>query len=117
MKKFFLVILTLITSLILCSCGKKVINSVSDELRNSTWTYESNKSEFYASLSFEDENAAFTIDNGNESCTVSGLCVTNDDSIIIIDDEVNKEYLFNYNLIGNSVEIKYKDYNLTFEKE
>lgn len=117
MKKIIYTALTLLTALILCSCGKKVINSVSDELRTNTWSYTSDESGMSASISFENENAAFKIDNGNESCTISGLCITTDNSIIIVDNEVKKEYLFNYDLIGNFVIIKYNDYELQFEKE
>lgn len=116
MKKTVLTLLTVISVIIMSSCGQKVINTLSDELRYNKWTYQNELSGISASLTFENENAAFTINNENESCTISGTCITNDDCIIIIDNDKKKEYKFDYSLKGESVLLFYNDKEICFTK-
>lgn len=116
MKKTVLTLLTIISVAVMSSCGQKVINSLSDELRYNKWTYQNELSGISASLTFENENAAFTINNENESCIISGICIANDDSIVIIDNDKKKEYKFDYSLKGENVVLIYNGNEICFTK-
>ncbi len=102
--------LTLSVSLSACGCG--VINSNSDEIRQSDWVFAGRSAE--ASLVFDGNNAEMTVKNADGSDTISGLCVIDDERIVIIDSD--DTYSFTYTLGGKKLLLSYGGGEITFKR-
>lgn len=99
----------------MCSCGQKVINSQEAEVKSYSWSYEGEYG-ISSTITFEDENAAFTIARDDESCTISGLCIFDESSFIIIDENLKSTFAFEYTLYGDRITLKYDDSSIDFTK-
>ncbi|MBQ3969131.1 MAG: hypothetical protein II685_01450 [Clostridia bacterium] len=119
MKKFndrsIIVFAVIFICMVLCSCGQAVINSESDEIRLYSWEYAGDYG-IKANLSFENDNAVLTVRSKDEYCEISGLCVFGEDSFVIIDNSLKKEYFFGYTLSGLGLELTYNENRIKFKK-
>ena len=115
-RQFFVypILFCLCISLFVCGGCRQKIETSSDEIRASDWHVSG--SEVSGMLEFNDEYAYLYIDNGDDSCVISGLCVITDDNIRIIDNGLKSEYLFTYILGGESLVLGYGGKEAVFEK-
>lgn len=101
-------------SLLMYGCTR-VIRDASDELVMYSWsTVLEGGAE--VSLTFEDEDAAFSVKNGENSSTVKGYCVLSSDQFVIIDEKTEESYTFDYILRGDSVELSYQNSLIILER-
>lgn len=110
-----ILIISVLLCLTLCSCGKTQINSKSDEVIQNSWRFEGEYG-ITASLEFENENAALSIENSDESCVIEGLCICDDEHIVIIDKKLKKEFVFEYALYGDRITVIYDGAPIDFVK-
>lgn len=101
-NKILILIINAAIAFNLSGCGKPVINSESDEIRLYSWEYMGEQG-IRSELKFTEDCAALTIDNDNEHCKISGLCVIEGNYLVIIDNSLHKEYLFEYILSGTEL--------------
>lgn len=113
MKKFYLhyavkIFVTAVLSvsvLFLSACGAQVLNSTADEIRANSWEYNGEQG-LYSKLEFDENLAVLTISNNDEYCEIKGLSVIDDDNLIIIDNSLKKEFLFNYEITGTTLTLE-----------
>ena len=101
--------------LVLSGCTPTV-NGPRDEIRLYDWVGEFDNGNT-AQLCFYDSDAAFTVENSDDSLDIVGLCSLTDDSIVIIDSSDDVSYEFDYELHGDSVELSYHGDTVTLEKK
>ncbi|MDE7390107.1 MAG: hypothetical protein K2M82_04110 [Lachnospiraceae bacterium] len=101
MKKIVCIIL-LCLMFTATGCGKKVINCEFDELKKYAWSY-SGEYGTECKLSFDNDTAMLTVTSGSESTVIKGVTVSNDNTIIILDENLKKEFVFTYTLGGVKV--------------
>ena len=94
----------------------KVVAGQRDEIRLYDWetTMENGNK---ATLSFYDGEAAFTAENSDFSLDITGICSLTDDSLVIINEEDDVSYRFDYVLHGDCVELSYEGAAVTLEKK
>ena len=114
MKKAVTVLIILMCFFCFSACKEK-INSASDEMRMHGWRLTGEYG-LEAEIRFYDENAALTVTNHDESCVIDGLCIITDDALVIIDNELHKEYSFEYTLSGTSLTLITDGETAVFEK-
>ncbi len=102
--------------LILSGCGQRVENSQSDELRAYTWSCEG---EYGTSgtLSFEDEYCTLSIASSGGEYNIHGLAVCDDSRLVIADNSLKIELVFEYKLYGDRVSLTYEGESIDFVKE
>ncbi len=115
MKKIFVLFYTVCVVLTLCSCSDTVINSDFDEIRLNKWQY-TNDYGLHADISFEENKISLSIENNDEKTELSGLCLCDNKSLIIIDDNTNCDYLFYYELNGDNLNLRYNSEYIRFIK-
>lgn len=113
--KFLILSFCLLIPLTLGGCGKAVINSEADEIKLYSWEY-SGEQGLFSSLCFDEDNAILTIKNGSEHCEINGLCVFEENNFVIIDNNLKKEFLFNYTLSGKELTLEYNGDVISFLK-
>ena len=104
-----------VLSLLLSGCTETV-HGPRDEIRQFDWEAKMDNGNV-AELSFCDSEAAFTVQNSDYVIDVMGLCSLTDDSIVIISDEDDVSYRFDYELHGDSVDLSYGGDKITLEKK
>lgn len=114
-RKVTLFIVFVMIMLVLTACGEKVIRNESDEVKLYNWEYFGNE-EVTSSLIFEDSTATLTVKSFNEECCIKGICTFNDSCFIIIDENSQKSYTFNYKLLGDKLRLEYEENTIEFEK-
>ena len=117
MKDFKLVILplALIVIIVLGGCGKTVINCEADEIKLYSWEYLGEQG-LVSTLEFADDNAVLKINNKDVQCEINGLCVFGEDSFVIIDNSLKKEFPFKYTLSGTELSLEYNGDSINFAK-
>lgn len=117
MKNFKAVIfsLILIISVLFSGCGKTVINCDADEIKLYKWEY-SGEQGLVSTLEFEEDNAVLTVKNGDEYCKIDGLCVFGENSFVIIDNIIKREFPFKYELSGTELNLEYNGNYISFAK-
>lgn len=85
--------------LLLAGCGAPAVNSNSDEIRLSSWSFDSPTAD--AELSFSEDSAVLTLNNGVTSASISGLCLIDDSRLVILAED--DEYIFDYKLAGKTL--------------
>lgn len=115
MKKIFALFYTVCIVLVFCSCSDTVINSDFDEIRLHKWQY-TNEYGLQADISFEENKISLSIENNNEKTELNGLCLCDSESLIIIDNNTNCEYLFYYELNGDDLNLTYHSKSIKFIK-
>ena len=88
-------ILIMMSVVLMCSSCTEIINTEADEIRSFEWQIRND--DISAALSFENDNAALAISSYGESCIIS------ENTIVIIDNSLKNEYVFNYSLSGQSL--------------
>ena len=88
------------TIVFLGACTEKM-NSEQDEIRAYEWVTKGEDT--YAKLIFNGENAVLTINSYDENCIIEGLCIFSDNNILIIDNNLETEFVFPYDLTGTSL--------------
>ena len=111
-SKLFFIILS--STFILFSACTKTINNEEEEIRAYQWF--SNDEDICANLTFNDENAVLTINSYDENCIIKGLCVFSDNNIIIIDNNLESEFVFPYILSGTSLTLEKYGEKIVFYK-
>ncbi len=104
-----------VIGVLLCGCTPTV-NSPRDEIRLYDWIGKFDNGNT-AQLCFCDSSAAFTVENSGDIVEIVGLCSLTDDSIVIIDDEYDMSYEFDYQLHGDSIELCYRGDTVRLEKK
>ncbi len=94
-------ILIMMSVVLMCSSCTEIINTEADEIRSFEWQIRND--DISAALSFENDNAALAISSYGESCIIKGLCIISENTIVIIDNSLKNEYVFNYSLSGQSL--------------
>lgn len=92
MKK--LICLAVALLLILCGCARTQAGNPA-ELRQYSWTGQT-KGGGRVSLRFDGDKAALTLQNGGETAVITGLCLTDDETLVIFDDASAQSYRFGY---------------------
>lgn len=100
--------------LLLVAC-RPVISSPDDELRLYSWRCELDNGNT-ASLSFDGANADFRATVRTKDIRLSGLCATDDDTIVICDSATGAAITLHYVLYGDRVELCYQDAAITLDK-
>lgn len=114
-KRLF-TLLCVVLTLFFASCSE-VVSTPIDEIRLNSWhlktDYGSN-----ISLSFNDDISEFkVITNNNEAnVTVKGLCVIDDEHIVIFDQTDNQTYIFSYKLSGNQLILGYENGEIVLQR-
>ena len=108
-------IVTVLFFLLVCGGCKEKIGNKSDEIRSYNWRTTNN--DIYASLDFQDESAALVINSGGESCTICGLCIISDNTVVILDNSLKNEYRFGYTLSGEALTLEFGGEAAVFYKE
>ena len=97
----------------LCGCGQRVMRCTADEVKNASWECRNENSSF-ALLVFDGDYAVMTLESGDEKTVIEGLCVADDNTLIILDD-INK-YSFEYVVAGKTLTLKTNDKEAVFER-
>ena len=111
-KKLLLIFSIVLT---LTSCGKQVINCNADEIKLFSWSFNGEQG-LSANLEFENDNAVLTIDNNDKHCTIGGLCIIGENSLLIADNSLQKDFLFDYKLSGTELTLFYDEKEINFKK-
>lgn len=92
MKK--LICLAAVMLFLMCGCARTQAGNQA-ELRQYSWTGHA-KGGGSVSLRFDGDNAALTLQNGGETAVIAGLCLTDDETLVIFDDASAQSYRFGY---------------------
>lgn len=116
-KSFFITALAvvLMSAFMLSGCERN-IESPFDELRGYSWQGELENGNT-VTLSFDDSNARLSVENEDFSLDISGLCVPDDGSFVIFDENSDANYSFDYRLYGDRVELIAEGGELSLEKQ
>lgn len=115
-RKSIIALTFILIAVFMCGCTTTVINNESDEIKLYSWKYIGEQG-LVANLSFENDNAALTVESSGEHCKIEGLCVFGEQSFVIVDNTLKKKFIFNYTLSGKNLELQYNDSLITFDKE
>ena len=110
----FVVALMMILSLI--SCTQNKVETLGDQLKTGVWQ---GAGEYMTTitLSFDEIRAKIEIKSfGGAKYVVEGVAVVDDGKIVITDEESNKNFLFEYRIQGNKLEIEYEEQIVTLDK-
>lgn len=116
MKRIVCLILLLLFMLSMCSCTRTMVEKKEDELKANRWQ---GKGDYMTvvDLSFSGDNATLKIESGGGAKTnISGLCIVDEEKIILTDKELNENFKFNYNLNRDKVELEYNGKKLVLSK-
>ena len=83
--------------------GESVIRCESDEIKNASWEFSSG--EISSKLTFDGDTAYFSISSGDISAEITGICVIDDGTMIILDEL--SDYCFDYKLHGHYLTLTY----------
>lgn len=109
MKKF-VAVLCIMVAFVFCSCTVDT-SGYSYELVSNSW--EANlKGGGRAELSFDDGNALLTLENGDLKKQISGKYIADENSFVIFDSDISRNYKFDYVPSGNTLELTYNDMKL-----
>ena len=93
--------------LLLCGCTRTPAGNPA-ELRQYSWTGQT-KGGGTVSLCFDGDKAALTLQNGGETAVISGMCLTDDETLIIFDDASAQSYRFGYMPKGQTLLLRCGD--------
>lgn len=113
--RIYVFIFLLLTLILLSGCGKRIIDDTADEVVTNSWKYNGDYG-LNAELSFDENLAMLTIENEKEHCQINGLSIIDEKNLIIIDNKLKKEFLFNYELTGISLKLYYNGDCIEFSK-
>ncbi len=111
--KFFVPFL-LIAVMLLSSCTQ-IINSAADELRMFSWEGTADNGNT-ASLLFCDNKASLSLQTHDGLLRIHGLCLVDDEKLMICDEGSGMNYSFGYTLYGDRVELTATNGTLTLNK-
>lgn len=97
----------LMTAAFLCAC-ERVIRDASDELVMNSWSAALDGGA-KVSLTFEEDNAVFSVTNGDVSSSLEGLCILSAEQFTVCDEETGENYTFDYRLFGDHIELTYNN--------
>ena len=113
MKK--LVVLITLFSVILCGCSQRAFGNPS-ELTKYSW-YAQCDGGGELSLKFEGETAALTLKNGDETATITGKVLADDNSFVIFDTELKQNYAFSYTPRGELLDLTFEGNTIEMKAE
>lgn len=105
----------LLSAVMLLSGCTGVIRSPADELRMFSWKSELEGGNT-VSLSFVGSDATLIADGGVDTLILEGLCVVDDDTVVICDSVTGYNYIFGYKLYGDRVELRLFDSEIILKK-
>ncbi len=111
MKRFLLIMLSLVLLFALSACRKVIVTSA-DELTSKSW-YAETLSGLKAKLSFE-TNTATLIITGEEEVRLSGHLAVDPERFYITSTENFRTYTFSYRVFTNRAEVSYNGAKLVF---
>ena len=116
MKFFKMLIIFVLCAALMTSCTQTVSNTA-DEIRMNKWStwLESGSS---VSLTVNDDFGTFQVKSKDKDARVklSGLCIIDSDSIVIIDSKDKQSYKFGYKLHNNRLKLKYGGGKITLKR-
>lgn len=115
MKRFFIIILALLCSIMLISCSTEIFTPF-DELKMYKWVKTDNYG-MSVTLSFYDECAELTVlcADGKQDI-ISGAVTSDAQSFTIADPEKKSTYTFGYILHGSFVDLSYNGSSIPLDK-
>lgn len=116
MKSVKIMILSVLCAVVMTSCTQTVSNTA-DEIRMNKWSAKL-KSGSSVSLSIDDDLGTFQVKSKDKDARVklSGLCVIDSESIVIIDSKDKQSYKFGYKLHNNKLKLKYGGGKITLKR-
>ncbi|MCH5298970.1 MAG: hypothetical protein J1E96_04315 [Ruminococcus sp.] len=116
MKLFKFLIITVFCAVLMTSCAQTVSNTA-DEIRMNKWSAKL-KSGSSVNLSVDDDFGTFQVKSKDRDARVklSGLCVIDSDSIVIIDSKDKQSYRFSYKLHNNKLKLEYNGGKITLKR-
>ena len=115
--RYIKIILCIITlSMFIVGC-KNIQETSADAVVYYDWVVE-NKSGIYSRLSFniEDSTARLIVSDSSKEINISGVFAVDSKCIYINSQELSKSFKFEYEVFENSLELKYHNEMLVFEK-
>lgn len=115
--KFFKILIIAVFCVALMTACTQTINNTADEIRLNKWS-TGLKSGSVVSLKINDDFATFRVKSKDKYARVklSGLCVIDSDSIVIIDSKDKHSYKFGYKLHNNKLKLKYGGGKITLKR-
>ena len=100
-------IIPIIIMLFMTACSQ-VITDIPDEIRLNSWSTKL-ENESVVSLSFEGDNAKFTVKSSDKDASVSieGLCSFDNKNLMIYNKKDAQPYFFKYKLNNDKLVLKY----------
>ncbi|MBQ3416599.1 MAG: hypothetical protein IJH32_02030 [Ruminococcus sp.] len=108
------VVCFIVLSVFLYGCTR-VIRDASDELVMHSWSVALDGGA-EVSLLFDGDNAEFSVTSGDTSSVIKGYCVLSADRFMIIDDETGEQFVFDYILHGDRIELTHNNSLIILEK-
>ncbi len=116
MKCYKILIAAVLCVSVMTSCTQTVSNT-SDEIRMNKWSAKL-KSGSSVSFKISDDFGKFQIKSKDKDACVklSGLCVIDSDSIVIIDSKDKQSYEFSYKLHNNKLKLGYNGGEISLKR-
>ena len=117
MKFIKILIISVLCAALMTSCAQTVSNTA-DEIRMNKWSAKL-KSGSRVSLSIDDDFGTFRVNSKDKDARVklSGLCVIDSDSIVLIDSKDKQSYKFSYKLHNNKLKLGYNGGKITLKRD